>query len=575
MLIDVYSHCVKVKPRCEADKRVILGFVRRLVQWEMEMVDDKPVYKVMKVYAFENPSERSFRFHINLLKDFKDHLETNCTREQLSGIAVTVHKFKLQSRHNTKFQIKNMFDPRDDQIPVIEHLMERGDPDTVDIGGVKVPLFDNNKTITLRTGGGKTFITKKVMSEESLRTFIMMRGGYLDRWIPDLEETFRLKGEAIQIVQGGNSLSAIMQNHIDGLSDKVQIYLVSTDTFVDYITHYERHGVTEMFPIAPTEFMDRMNIGATVIDEGHQMPHRIMKFFSYLHVFKHTTLTATLDTMDKFMDRMLSIMYPKDERFSGPKVDPHIAVTAFQYKLANRRRVRFTGWKGSYNHTQLEQSLMHRKNKDLFEEYVEMVRYLLKTRYVDKDLPGTKALVFFATVDMCTRVTKELQKTFPDKKVVRYIAKDKMSVMDEADIIVSTVLSAGTAVDIPNLMVSIMTTAIDSQQSNEQTVGRTRPLKSYPDVNPEFIYFVCTDIDKHMDYHRNKERFFKDKVKSHVIEHSGYNIGLKREASQGRGTTRTRSDDLDRVGSAPANKNWYNKLRSKNRRPRGPRRNRR
>ncbi len=564
MIIDIYSHCVKVKPRSEADKRLVLGFVRRLVQWEMEIVDDKPTYKVMKVYAFENPSEQSFRFHINLLEDFKQFLESTATQDQLKGISLSVHKFKLSSRHNVKFIVKNMFEPREDQVPIIEHLLTRGPQDNVIFENTIVPIFDNNKIITLRTGGGKTFITKKVMSEESLRTFIMMRGGYLDRWIPDLEETFKLKGISIQVVQGGNSLSAIMQNKLDGLSDKVQIYLVSTDTYIEYINSYERNGVSEMYPIAPTEFFDKMDIGATVIDEGHQMPHRIMKFFSYLHVWKHTTLTATLDTMDTFMDKMLTIMYPKEKRFSGPKVDPHIRVTAFQYKLANKRRVRFTGWKGSYNHTTLEQSLVHRKNKDLFEEYVEMVRYLLQTRYVDKDLPGTKALVFFATVDMCTKVTEVLQKAFPDKKVARYISKDKMSVMDEADIIVSTVLSAGTAVDIPNLMVSIMTTAIDSQQSNEQTVGRTRPLKSYPDVDPEFIYFVCTDIDKHMDYHRNKERFFKDKVKSHIIEHSGYNIGLKHESQMGRGSNNGRQDKLERVGTSPANKHWFNKYKQKN-----------
>lgn len=568
MLIDVFSHCVRIKPRSESDKRIVMGFVRRLVQWEMEIVEGKPTYTVMKVYAFENPHEKTVRLHINLLKEFRDYLDSTCTEEQLKNIDVTHHKFILEDRFKTKLRVKSMFTPREDQVPIIEHLFERNDPEYIKVSDTSIPLEDNNKIITLRTGGGKTFITKKVMSEECIRVFIMMRGGYLDRWIPDLEETFKLKGNAIQVVQGGNSMSAIMQNKLDGLSDDVQIYLVSTDTYIEYINSYERNGVTETYPIAPTDFFDKMDIGATVIDEGHQMPHRIMKFFSYLHVYKHTTLTATLDTMDKFMDKMLNILYPKANRFSGPKVDPHILVTAFQYNMTNTKRVRFSGWKGSYNHTQLEQSLMHRKNKDLFEEYMEMIRYLLKVRYVDKGLDGTKALVFFATVDMCTKATDFLQKKFPGKKVVRYISKDKMSVMDEGDIIVSTVLSAGTAVDIPNLMTSIMTTAIDSQQSNEQTVGRTRPIKKYPDVNPEFIYFVCTSIPKHMDYHRNKERFFKDKVKSHTIEHSGYNLGLKRESQLSKPTYDEKSEKLDRIGNSPANKQWFNKYKQRNQRGR-------
>lgn len=566
MLIDVYSHSVKVKPRTGLDKQIVMGFMRRLVQWEVETVDDKPVYKVLRVYAFENPKEQCFRFHINLLKDFSDYLNSNATGSQRSNVVVTVHKFKLTPKFTVKFKIKNMFEPREDQLPVIEHLMDRKNPEIIDLCGYKVPLEDNNKTITLRTGGGKTFITKKVMSEESLRTMVMMRGGYLDRWIPDLDETFRLKGNAIQVVQGSNALSAVMYNSIDSLDEGVQIYLVSTDTFVEYLSHYERNGVSELYPIRPDEFYQKLGIGSTVIDEGHQMPHRIMKFFSYLHVYKHTTLTATLDTMDSFMDKILSIMYPKNQRFSGPKVDPHILVSSYQYKLANVKRIRYTGWKGSYNHANFENSIMHRKNKDLFNEYMSMIESILINKYIKKDLKETKALVFFATVDMCTKVTEYLSKVFPSKKVVRYVAKDKMSVMDDADIIVSTVLSAGTAVDIPNLYISIMTTAIDSQQSNEQTVGRTRPLKLYPDVNPEFIYFVCTSIDKHLDYHRNKLRFFKDKVKSHDVIHSEFTLGHSREA--GRVNT-TGHHKLTNVQNEPANKMWWKKQQNWNKRRKG------
>lgn len=565
MLIDVYSHSVVVRPNTGNEKRLVLDFTRRLIQWDTETDGDgNVVHKVMKVFAYDNHHEQSFRFHINLLKDFSNFMDANASAMQRENVAVTVHKAKLSPRFMVPYKVKNLFDPREDQVPVIEHLLSRKDPAHIDLCGYKIPLEDNNKTITLRTGGGKTFITKYVMAKEGVRVFIMMRGGFLDRWIPDMDETFVLKGSAIQVIQGSNSLSAAMENALDGLSDGVQIYLASTDTFVEYLGHYEKNGVSETYPIAPNEFFDRLGIGSTVIDEGHQMPHRIMKFFSYLHVYKHTTLTATLDTMDKFMDKILTIMYPKEARFSGPKVDPHIHATAFHYKLANKRRVKYTGWKGSYNHTALESSLMLAKNRDLFKEYIEMVEYLLKTRYVKRNLKGTKAIVFFATIDMCTKVTKELQKKLPGYKVARYISKDKMDVMDDADIIISTVLSAGTAVDIPNLLTSIMTTAIDSQQSNEQTVGRTRPVKLHPDENPEFIYFVCQDIDKHLDYHGNKLKFFKDKVKSHENFFSDYNLGHASESKKpGAGVP----PKLDRIAGKPPN-NWWKREQNYHKRKR-------
>ncbi|MNI71442.1 hypothetical protein D3C73_1273150 [compost metagenome] len=67
-----------------------------------------------------------------------------------------------------------------------------------------------------------------------------------------------------------------------------------------------------------------------------------------------------------------------------------------------------------------------------------------------------------------------------------------------------------------------MTTAIDSRQSNEQVLGRTRPLKDWPDVTPEFIYFGCLEIDQHCKYHRHKLEFFKNKVVSHMEVMSRY-----------------------------------------------------
>lgn len=571
MLIDVYSHSVQVSPRSQSELQLILGFIRRLIQWEVDVNEDGvAMYTAKRTYAYEDTHNRSVRFHKNLLIDFKDYLDGHSTESQRKVIEVRVHEFEITKHHRVKIKVRHLFEPRPDQVPVIEHLMDRKDPEILDFYGVKVPIEDNNKTITLRTGGGKTFITKRVMADLGLRTMVMMRGGYLERWIPDLDESFVLKGESLQIVQGSSSLSAVMQNAIDGLSDRTQIYLVSTDTFVEYLSHYERNGCTELYPIAPTDFYQMLGIGATVIDEGHQMPHRIMKFFSYLHVYRHTTLTATLDTMDKFMDEMLSIMYPKAERFSGPKVDPHIEVIGYQYQIANIKRVRHTGWKGSYNHTQFENSLMSKKNKDLFREYVEMCGDVIQSKFIKRNLDKSKCLIFFATIDMCTKMVREFEKRFPDRKVVRYVSKDKMSVMDDADIIVSTVLSAGTAVDIPNLTTSIMTTAIDSQQSNEQTVGRTRNLKNYPGEYPEFIYFICRNIPKHLDYHRNKLRFFKDKVRSHIHVHSEYNLGYERAA----GRANQHSDEIKPMAAKPAANWWQKNQRWQKRRDRSNRRSR-
>jgi hypothetical protein len=120
-------------------------------------------------------------------------------------------------------------------------------------------------------------------------------------------------------------------------------------------------------------------------------------------------------------------------------------------------------------------------------------------------------------------VVERFKKKYPEFDTVRYVGSlnDPYDELLECDIGVTTIGSGGTAIDLANLRVSLMTTAIDSRQSNEQVLGRTRRLKDFPEIVPEFVYFVCRDIEQHIKYDNNKRDFFKGKVVEHGIEISG------------------------------------------------------
>ena len=81
----------------------------------------------------------------------------------------------------------------------------------------------------------------------------------------------------------------------------------------------------------------------------------------------------------------------------------------------------------------------------------------------------------------------------------------------EADIRVSTVLSGGTAIDIPNLRTALMTNSIQSPVSNLQALGRLRQLK---DRDVTFSYMVNFHIPKQVDYHNRKKELFADRAVS-------------------------------------------------------------
>jgi hypothetical protein len=120
-------------------------------------------------------------------------------------------------------------------------------------------------------------------------------------------------------------------------------------------------------------------------------------------------------------------------------------------------------------------------------------------------------MVFAGSIDMCTRITERLKKEFPYLDVRRYVEDDPYENAIEADIRVSTVLSGGTAIDIPNLRTALMTNSIQSPVSNLQALGRLRQLK---DRDVTFSYMVNIHIPKQVDYHNRKKELFADRAVS-------------------------------------------------------------
>lgn len=359
-----------------------------------------------------------------------------------------------------------------------------------------------------------TYIAQYCMKELRHRTVIHFKGGYVERWKGDLEKTFAFKRGELLIVRGTKDMIALQTMALEG-SLKAQVIIITTGTMREYFKNYEEsNGRSGTYPIKPLDFYPKLGIGFRVGDEIHQEFHNNYRIDLYTHIPKSLSLSATMNASDPFKNKMYAIAYPINQRHDGGGYDAYIAVTAVLYHLNEETNLRYMGAQG-YSHVQFEESVM--RSPVLLKSYFKIIERLVYDRFVGRFEHGQKMLVFCATVDMCTRLTERLKRMHPDFNVVRYVGSlnDPYDELLESDIGVTTIGSGGTAIDIPNLRVSLMTTAIDSRQSNEQVLGRTRRLKDWPDIEPEFIYFVCQDIDQHVKYHFNKRDFFKGKVVSH------------------------------------------------------------
>ena len=357
------------------------------------------------------------------------------------------------------------------------------------------------------------------------RFAIVVPGMFTDKWYSDVLEAFECTADDILLIRGTKSLYKTIEAAKQGLL-KAQVIIVSSTTLQIFINEYEENSeaVKEM-ACHPEELYQVLGVGYRIIDEFHKPAHLNFKLDLYTHIAKAVYLSATIDSNDKFLTKMRAIAYPHKDRYSGLAYDKYIEVRAMEYSIENASKIRCKNFKGQYSHTAFEKSLM--KQKTLLKEYFELIYDTLKTEWSNDRKDGMKALLFCATVELCTLLTDFLRGKYPTLKVGRYVSADDYNKMLENEITVSTVLSAGTGVDIPGLVYCLMTTAIDSVQTNEQALGRLRKPKQWPDLTPVFTYLYCTDIPRHVVYHVNKKRFFDGKCKVHKTFISSHKLGAK------------------------------------------------
>jgi hypothetical protein len=494
--LDIFSHGIAISELQLPQDRIVLGrFLMPLVQHKLTKVRGRMVNVPDRTYAAALADRSEFRFHINQLDDLLQFLSRSGYKE--SSLEIVRHPIDLDDYPDIEHVWISPKTPRNFQPGIIDYVLSPG----------------ASKMVTLQTGQGKSFIAMWCAKQLRLRTLMTFKGGYADKWISDLEATFEMDPDELLMIRGSGGLIRFMDDVLDGTT-QAKFLIITNKTMYNYLKDHEvTKGKSELYPIPANLFFQICGIGFHVKDEVHLDFHFNFRTELYTHTVKTLSLSATMVNSDPFMNKMYDIAYPVSGRNDGGGYLKYIKATALTYKLTLPKIYRYKGAQGGYSHNAFEGSM--RSKKDFYPKYLEIFKLVCESYFVSVMQPGQKMLIFCASVEMCTLVQAYLQKCFPQLKIGRYTQEDKYSVLEESDISVSTVLSAGTAVDIPNLRITFMSTSINSRQSNEQSLGRTRVLVDYPDITPEFLYLVCEDIEKQLEYHHTKIEYFKNKVLSH------------------------------------------------------------
>lgn len=358
------------------------------------------------------------------------------------------------------------------------------------------------------------------IADYNKRAIIIIKPMFIEKWVEDLEKTYKLSKGDVMVVKGSA--------HLIGLLDlakndelKAKFIIISNKTMQNWIKLYEqfRGGTIDLgYDTLPENLFQDLNAGIRLIDEVHMDLHLTFKIDLYTNVAKSISLSATLLSNDPFIAKMQECMYPTRLRYMQPKLNRYINSHVVYYQFKDPSKIRTTEYGATnYSHTALEKSII--KHIPTLNNYFNLIDYIMQIGFIKHTRKKKKLLIFAATVDMCTVIVNHFAKKYPQYNVKRYVAEDSYEDnLMGSDICVSTLGSSGTAVDIPNLTNVILTVAVDSIQSNIQALGRLRKLDNNDKV--EFHYFACQDIPKHMEYAYRKQEMLEKRAATFSEVHS-------------------------------------------------------
>ncbi len=493
-IIVVYTHYYTVEPLNSQLKDIVLKFSRRFLYHRSIFGQTGHILtEIIKHYAAANKERTLFRFHYNSLEDFKKFLKEHYISEN----QYTIKEEPLFEYDRVDYKLQPTFSPRGHQIPVIDYIID-----------LNHPRF---KLLALNTGEGKTISSFFAMEKMKIKTIVIERPGYIDRWLDEIRKVF--VDINVIVVTGTANLQKFMKK----VRDKELSYdiaLVSNKTFQLFIKAYERYGTEviseDQYVCAPQDFFKTVRAGFRIIDEVHQDFHLNFKLDLYSHVPYALSLSATLVNKETFLEEMYQVAYPKELRYHSKTTHKFVKATCMYFSISEKYNIRSTRRGTSlYSQTAYEESIM--KYPKVFRDFKTMVRDIVRDGFMADRDKEDKLIIFSGTVHMCSELTDYLRGQFPEVSVNKYTAEDDYSNLIDSDIRITTIGSGGTAHDIPNLTTILKLVSLDSVQSNLQLIGRLRDI---PNKDIKYIYLVDETQNKQVIYHRNAKKVLGNRIKS-------------------------------------------------------------
>lgn len=370
--------------------------------------------------------------------------------------------------------------------------------------------LSNIKLLPLVTGTGKTFIALYCLAQRKQR-FAVMVTNYVDKWISDYRDIFGAKDDEILVVSGHKMVQSLITMGKEGTL-KQKYIIFSTATIRNLITEFEEDPqfFYDKYGILPFDLFKTCGIATLLIDEAHEHFNAVFRIAITTGAKNLFLLSATMLPSNDVEERAYSALYSPSDVYHDNMLVKYLDVHMVSYNVSDyalkhlKWTVRGGPMNGAYSHNNFEKSLV--RNPKLLKSYINLIVEQLQVHYFDRYLKNDKVIIFVSSIDLATRLVKYFRTIFTDYKTVRYVEKDSYEEMLTGDIIVSTILSAGTGLDIPNLRVGIQTVSTASLKQNIQSSGRLRRL---PDRDVRYVCLFSRRLGKQLDYSHIRIKLYK------------------------------------------------------------------
>lgn len=360
------------------------------------------------------------------------------------------------------------------------------------------------------------------IARRKTRTMLVISNRYLKKWKSDVIGAYGLKPSELLIISGTKQFKSLI-NMAKAGELEAKFIIVSGGTIYNFLKAHEMsNGDTEQYGVAPEDLYETLGVGVRLIDEVHEDFLSNHRQDIYANVPCTISLSATLMSDDKAIDKMFRVTFPMHVRPQEIAYDKYVVLKCLLYHLDYPNKLRHKNAMKQYSHVKFEQSLM--KQPNMLNNYFKLVEEVVKVNFIPVREKGQRMMIYFATVEMCTIAQKRLERLYPELKVVRYVRGDSYEQFLEADISCTTLKSAGTAVDVEGLRFVLNTVNLSTTAGNTQALGRLRRLKDWPDVTPEFLFLCAQEIEAHRRYAEQKTDKLGGKVLSYKILHTGMHV---------------------------------------------------